>query len=89
MQAQGTPPLPPPLAVAFRTETPKRLNLADDATTKADSRGEWIRSMSDRSLPCPDCGRPMEWKGLVLNRRQEDDVRVCRSVWRCQDRTLW
>ncbi|MFE4615799.1 dehydrogenase [Streptomyces sp. NPDC056747] len=45
--------------------------------------------MADWPLHCPDCGRPMEWKGLVLSKREEDDQRVCRSLWRCQDRTLW
>ncbi|MFC8295046.1 dehydrogenase [Streptomyces sp. NPDC057242] len=46
--------------------------------------------MADWPLPCPDCDRPMEWKGFALFTREEDGKRFCRSLWRCQqDRTLW
>ncbi|GAA3058541.1 dehydrogenase [Streptomyces roseofulvus] len=31
----------------------------------------------------------MEWKGYVLCLREEDEERVCRSLWRCPDRVLW
>ncbi|MFG2902913.1 hypothetical protein ACGFZH_38285 [Streptomyces zaomyceticus] len=31
----------------------------------------------------------MEWKGYVLCLREEDEKRVCRSLWRCPDRVLW
>ncbi|MFF6791081.1 dehydrogenase [Streptomyces filamentosus] len=45
--------------------------------------------MTDWPLHCPECDRPMEWKGYVLCLREEDEKRVCRSLWRCPDRVLW
>lgn len=45
--------------------------------------------MADWLLRCPECDRPMESKGYVLCLREEEGKRVCRSLWRCPERTLW
>ncbi len=37
--------------------------------------------MADWPLPCPDCDRPMEWKGFFLSKREEDEERVRRFLW--------
>lgn len=31
----------------------------------------------------------MTCTAMVLSRREEDGMRVCRSVWQCGDRHLW
>ncbi|MFF3467568.1 dehydrogenase [Streptomyces sp. NPDC002619] len=32
---------------------------------------------------CPECAAQTVYGGLVLVRRDEDGLRVCRSLWRC------
>ncbi|MDR6973949.1 hypothetical protein J2X68_000618 [Streptomyces sp. 3330] len=38
---------------------------------------------------CPECGQIMRSGGLVLSKREEDDRRVCRALWRCAGRHVW
>lgn len=32
---------------------------------------------------CPDCGKDLKFGGFVLCRREDDDQRTCRSLWKC------
>ncbi|MFD7393851.1 dehydrogenase [Streptomyces virginiae] len=42
------------------------------------------------SVPtCPECSQPMKFGGFMLCRREEDDQRVCRGVWKCMTPHVW
>ncbi|WP_240804690.1 hypothetical protein [Streptomyces sp. LRa12] len=45
--------------------------------------------MADDAQLCPECSQPLKSGGLVLSKRDDDGLRVCRSVWRCADRHTW
>ncbi|MFD3502641.1 dehydrogenase [Streptomyces sp. NPDC058676] len=46
--------------------------------------------LTDAATPaCPDCGRPLAARGMVLVRRTDDGRRVCRAVLRCAARHTW
>ncbi|MFD5410828.1 dehydrogenase [Streptomyces nojiriensis] len=42
------------------------------------------------SVPtCPECSHAMKFGGFVLCRREDDDQRVCRGVWKCTTPHVW
>ncbi|GHB67810.1 hypothetical protein GCM10010331_64690 [Streptomyces xanthochromogenes] len=45
--------------------------------------------MIDKAPDCPECGEDMKSGGLVLCLREDDGLRVCRSLWKCPGRHLW
>jgi hypothetical protein len=45
--------------------------------------------MSDDVPVCPECERPMESRGFVSSRREDDGRRTCRTLWRCAGRHVW
>jgi hypothetical protein len=55
-----------------------------------DGAGGTVRGMSTESAPeCPVCGTALTSGGFVLNRREDDRKRTCRSLWRCAASHLW
>lgn len=39
---------------------------------------------------CPDCGQDLKFGGFVLLRREDDDERTCRSLWKCPNKKhMW
>ncbi|MFF4183821.1 dehydrogenase [Streptomyces sp. NPDC001691] len=45
--------------------------------------------MIDENPACPECGRTTTFGGLVLFKREEDGLRVCRALSKCPGRHVW
>lgn len=41
------------------------------------------------AMPSPMCGGSLTSGGMVLSKREEDSQRVCRVLFRCEDRHVW
>ena len=48
-----------------------------------------VRRMTSAAPACPECSQPMKSGGFVLSRREDDDGRACRALWRCTGWHVW
>lgn len=48
-----------------------------------------VACMTSDAPACPECSQPMKSGGLVLSRREDDNRRTCRALWRCRRHIWW
>ena len=75
-------PLHPYVRIRPGSVTPPRAPAA--------ANGPYAARMPPESRrACPECGGPLEFGGMALCHREEDDRRTCRTVWGCSGRHVW